>query len=279
MTKKNLVCQTVISPDSAQNEYLKDVFRYRELFYFIARRDIVVRYKQTYLGGVIWAIVRPLITMAVFTFVFGKVANLATSQENYPLFVLSGVLPWMFFSGSLMDTSNSLINHVNMIAKVYFPRIILPIGTIMVHFVDFLIGLVTLIVLLLLMGRVSIGPLLVLPIFVLFCVVLCIGSGLWVSAINVRYRDFRFIVPFLVQFGVFISPVGYSAFLMPPRWQWIYFLNPMVGIIEGFRWCCLGVYHEALPLAILLSCVMNFVILMTGFRFFRKIERICADII
>ena len=278
MTKKNTNLQIVIDSQGLQKEYLKDVVRYRELFYFFAWRDILVRYKQTFLG-VIWAIVRPLITMVVFTFVFGKVANLASDQVSYPLFVLSGLLPWLLFSASLMDTSNSLINNVHMISKVYFPRLILPISNIMVHFIDFSIGFIMMLLFLFFTGHLNHWTVLGLPIFIALTFMLCLGTGLWLSAITVRYRDFRFIVPFLVQFGVFISPVGYSSFLMSDKWQLIYFLNPMAGIIEGFRWCCFDITHANLPLAIGMSCMMNGVILFTGFRFFRKMERICADII
>lgn len=261
-----------------QQEYLKDVSRYRELFYFLAWRDIVVRYKQTLLG-IVWAIVRPLLTMAVFAFVFGKVAHLNTGQVNYPLFILSGLLPWMLFAGSLIDTSLSLVNNIHMISKVYFPRIILPISDIVVHLVDFLISLIMLLILLFVTGHLNHWSIFAIPLFISLTFLLCMGTGLWLSAASVRYRDFRFIVPFLVQFGVFISPVGYSSFLIPEHSQWIYFLNPMVGIIEGFRWCCFGTYHPHLVIAIGISCLMNFGILMTGFQFFRKTERICADII
>jgi lipopolysaccharide transport system permease protein len=277
MTKKSSKIQIVIDPECEQKEYLKDLFRYRELFYFPAWRDIVVRYKQTFLG-IVWAVVRPLLTMAVFALVFGKIAHLATGQVNYPLFVLSGLLPWMLFAGSLIDTSQSLVNNTHMISKVYFPRIILPVSDIMVHLVDFLISLSMLLLLLLFTGYLH-WSILGLPFFIALTLLLCIGSGLWLSAASARYRDFRFIVPFLVQFGVFLSPVGYSSFLLSERSQWVYFLNPMVGIIEGFRWCCFGTYHTNLIFAVLFSCVINGVILMTGFRFFRRMERICADII
>lgn len=278
MTKKSSKFQIVIDPHSEQKEYLKDVSRYRELFYFLAWRDIVVRYKQTFLG-VVWAVVRPLLTMAVFAFVFGQVAHLATEQVNYPLFILSGLLPWMLFAGSLIDTSHSLVNNIHMISKVYFPRIILPISDIAVHLVDFLISLIMLLVLLFFTGYLNHWSILGLPLFISLTFLLCVGSGLWLSAASVRYRDFRFIVPFLVQFGVFISPVGYSSFLLSEQSQWIYFLNPMVGIIEGFRWCCFGIYHANLVIAVALSCLINIGLLVTGFQFFRKTERVCADII
>jgi len=278
MTKKKAKFQIVIDPQCEQKEYVKDLFYYRELFYFLAWRDIVVRYKQTFLG-VFWAVIRPLLTMGVFALVFGKIAHLATDQVNYPLFVLSGLLPWMLFAGSLIDTSQSLVNNTHMISKVYFPRIILPISDIMVHGVDFLISLVLLLFLLLFNGDLNHWSLLGLPFFIALTLLLCVGSGLWLSAASARYRDFRFIVPFLVQFGVFLSPVGYSSFLLSERAQWVYFLNPMVGIIEGFRWCCFGTYHSNLIFAVTISCVINMVIFMTGFRFFRRIERFCADVI
>jgi lipopolysaccharide transport system permease protein len=220
-----------------------------------------------------------LITMAVFALVFGKIAQLETAQINYPLFVLSGLLPWMLFANSLLDTSSSLINNAPMISKVYFPRIILPVSIIMVHFVDFLISSAVLLTLLAFTGTLTLWSFVGFPIFILLTLFLCTGTGLWLAAISVRYRDFRFIVPFLVQFGVFISPVGYSSFLVTENLRWFYFLNPMAGIIEGFRWCCFGVFHVDLPLAIVLSCVMNGAILCSGFRFFRNMERVCADII
>lgn len=277
MVKKNQKTQ-VINSNFDQKDYFKDVTRYRELFYFLAWRDIVVRYKQTLLG-VVWALVRPLLTMAAFAFVFGRVAHLDANQTNYPLFILSGLLPWLLFAGSLIDTSQSLIHNIHMISKVYFPRIILPISDIVVHMVDFFISLLLLLVLLFFTGNLFHWPIICLPLFISLTFLLCIGTGLWLSAASVRYRDFRFIIPFIVQFGIFISPVGYSSFLLPEDFQWIYFLNPMAGIIEGFRWCCFGVYHPNLMLAIVLSCVINSAILITGFGYFRKTERICADII
>lgn len=278
MTKKNTESQIIIDPSRIQKEYFKDLLRYRELFYFFAWRDIVVRYKQTFLG-VLWALIRPIINMAVFAFVFGKVANLSSDHINYPLFVLAGMVPWQLFAGCLVDTSNSLLNNSAMISKVYFPRIILPLSYLMVHFVDFLISLGMLFFLFLITGSFNQWSLLGLPIFIVMTLFLCMGASLWLSAASVRYRDFRFIVPFIVQFGMFISPVGYGSFLVPEPWRWIYFLNPMAGIIEGFRWCCFGVYHADLPLAVMISCFINAVILITGFRFFRKMERIFADII
>ncbi len=278
MIKKNGKRDQVIDAKSIQREYIKDILRYRELFYFLAWRDIVVRYKQTFLG-VLWAIIRPLLTVAVFVFVFGKVAKLGVMTTTYPLFVLSGLLPWILFSSSLAETSNSLILNASMISKIYFPRIILPISNIVVHFIDFLIGFFVLVFFLLLSGSGYHITILAFPVFILSIFSLCLGTGLWLSAISVRYRDFRFIVPFLIQFGVFISPVGYSSFLLPEPFQWIFFLNPLAGIIEGFRWCCFGIADPNLFLAIILSFAGNAFLLISGFFFFRKMESICADII
>ncbi len=268
----------IIEANRGQKEYLKDLFRYRELLYFFAWRDILVRYKQTFLG-IAWAIVRPLLNMAIFALIFGKIANLASDHVKYPLFVLVGMLPWQLFANCIIDASQSLVNHASTISKVYFPRLILPITHLIVNFIDFLISLAMLFIVFLVTGALSHWTILLLPIFIFLALLLCLGVSFWLSALTVRYRDFRFIVPFIVQFGIFISPVGYASFLVPQAWRWLYFLNPMAGIIEGFRWCCFEVYHPDLPLALTLSTGMNALILVTGFRFFRKMERVFADII
>jgi lipopolysaccharide transport system permease protein len=278
MFKSNSRPALIIAPDRIQKEYVKDLFRFRELFYFMAWRDIVVRYKQTFLG-VLWAIVRPLITMSVFAFVFGKVAKLQSEDISYPLFVLSGILPWTLFANSIVDTSNSLILHSNMISKIYFPRVILPVSVIMAHCVDFFISLAVFLPVVFLTGLLPGWHAAALPAFIMMGLLFCTGAGMWLSAISVRYRDFRFLVPFLVQFGVFISPVGYSSFLVSDAYRWLYFLNPMAGIIEGFRWSCFGIWHPDLPLAVALSCAVNGALFISGFRFFRKMETVCADII
>lgn len=270
--------ERIIDSSSQKSDYLKDVFRYRELFYFLALRDILVRYKQTALG-IIWAIVRPLLTLAVFVFVFGKVAHLETHHVNYSSFILSGLLPWLLFAGSLTDTALSLVNQAPMISKIYFPRIILPMSHIMVHLVDFFIGCLLLLFLLTITGNIHQVSLLAFPFFILLTLFLCAGTGFWLSAASIRYRDSRFIIPFLVQFGLFISPIGYSSFLLPESTQIFYFLNPMAGIIEGFRWCCFGIPHSNLMLAVTMSIIITSFIFFTGFVFFRKMERTCADII
>lgn len=268
----------IIDPKQIQAEYLKDLFRYRELFYFFALRDILVRYKQTALG-VVWALIRPLLNMAVFTIVFGKLAHLSSGNVNYSLFVLTGLLPWQLFASCLNDTSGSLINNAQMISKVYFPRVILPMSHILVNFVDFLISMAFLMVLFAFTGYLTQWTLVFLPILVALTVVLCIGSSLWLAAVTVRYRDFRFIIPFIIQFGMFVSPVGYGSFIIPETYRWLYYLNPMAGIIEGFRYCCFGISPPDLGLALGLSCLVNVFFLISGFRFFRKMERIFADIL
>lgn len=268
----------MIEAGGKQKEYFKDLFAYRELFYFLAWRDIVVRYKQTALG-VIWALVRPLLTMAVFAFVFGKIAHLESSGVAYPLFVLAGLLPWTLFAGSLIDTSQSLVDHAHMISKIYFPRIILPASDIIVHFVDFLISLALFLVLLAFTTGLFRASLLALPLMIALTLLFSLGCGLWLSAASIRYRDVRFIVPFIVQYGLFLSPVGYSSFILPESYAWVYFLNPMAGIIEGVRWCCFGIVHPQLPLALTLSCFVNVAIFVSGFLYFRREERQCADII
>ncbi len=278
MAEQSPKYHTEIPSGSGQKDYFQDLFRFKELFYFLAWRDIVVRYKQTALG-IIWALVRPLLTVAVFSLVFGRIAHLSSEEVSYPLLVLSGLLPWLLFAGSLIDTSQSLVNNAHMISKIYFPRMILPVSDIMVHLADFLISLTFLLVLLFFNGYLNHWSLLALPIFIALTFILSLGTGLWLSAASARYRDFRFIVPFLVQFGVFLSPVGYSSFLISDSYRWIYFLNPMAGIMEGFRWCCLGIDHSDLFLAVFLSSLVNGIILVSGFYFFRKMERVCADII
>lgn len=273
MTEKSII---TIDADHIQKGYLKDVIRNRELFYFLAWRDIIVRYKQAFFG-VAWAVIRPLLNMFVFTLVFNRIAHLQSGHVNYALFVLAGMLPWQFFSGSVIDTSNSLLTNASLITKTYFPRLIIPLAQLGVHFLDFAIGFLCLIVLMLFIGPISGFPLLAIPLFVLQLIVLSSGFALWLSAITVQYRDVRFIVPFMVQFGVFISPVGYSSDVIPESWKWLYFMNPLVGIIEGFRWSFFGVTTPDLELSILTSVGITLMIFITGYFYFRKKERNFAD--
>jgi len=278
MFKKYDSCQISIDTNNLQKEYFKDLFRFRELFYFFAWRDLLVRYRHTLLG-ILWIILRPVINMSIFAFVFGKIAHLNSNEINYPLFVLAGLLPWQLFSSSLVDASNCLILNAPIISKMYFPRIILPISQVIVNLVDFSVSMGMLLLLFGVIGILNHWTILLFPVFVCMSVALCLGAGFWIAAINVRFRDFRVIVPFLLQFGLFISPVGYSSFLVPTGVRVLYFLNPLVGIIEGFRWCCFGIFHPDLPLAISISVAITTLFLVTGFNYFRRMERVLADII
>lgn len=268
----------VIDADRIQKEYFKDLFRYRDLFYLLAWRDILVRYKQTALG-VAWAILRPLITMMVFAFVFGKVAKLPSSSINYSLFVLVGLLPWQLFSFSVIDSSFCLVNNAHLVSKIYFPRLIILVSSIMVNLVDFLIGMGMMAIALVVLGEIHSWTALLIPLFILQTLLLCLGVGLWLSALTVRFRDLRFVVQFIVQFGMFISPIGYGSFVIPYPWKWVFFLNPVAGIIDGFRWAIFGIPNPDLGMALLFSVSMIALLLGSGFAYFRTMERTIADVI
>jgi lipopolysaccharide transport system permease protein len=256
-----------------------DLWRYRELFVVLAWRDISVRYKQTVIG-VVWAVLRPLLTMAVFTVIFSRLAGLPSDGDApYALMVFAAMLPWSLFSVALGDASNSLINSAHLISKVYFPRLIVPAATIATGLADFLVSLV---ILAALMVHYRFAPgwnLLLLPGFVLLALLASLGPGLWVTALNVKYRDFRYVIPFVVQFGVYVSPVGFSSSVVPERWRLLYSLNPMVGVIDGFRWCILGgdspIYGPGFALS--LGVVAGF--LWLGVSRFRRMEKSFADVI
>jgi lipopolysaccharide transport system permease protein len=269
----------VIEPGLAERNYWQDLWRYRELFYVLAWRDLAVRYKQTIIG-VAWTLIRPLLTMAIFTIVFSKLAKLPSDGGvPYPLMVFAGLLPWQFFSTALTESSASLINNANLISKVYFPRLIVPTATVVVAFVDFFISFL---ILLGLMAwyRYLPGPeILALPLFVIMAFLASLGPGLWITALNVKYRDFRYVIPFLVQFGIYLSPVGFSSALVPETWRLAYSLNPLVGVIDGFRWAILG---DAAPLYVpgfLLGCCVIGIFLWIGIRRFRAMEKSFADLI
>lgn len=270
--------EVIIEAQQTQKESFKELFHYRELLFFFAWRDIVVRYKQAAFG-IAWAVIRPLLNMAVFTLIFGQIAHLSSYDIPYPLFVLAGMLPWQFVSGIVFDTCNSLTNNTHLITKIYFPRMILCTSQILVHLVDFSINLALLFILMLTMQTGSLATMWALPLCLLLAITLCVGSSLWLSALTVKYRDFRFIVAFIVQFGMFISPVGYGSYVVPGMWKWLYFLNPMVGIIEAFRWALFGIHTPDLEWSILYSCLISGLLLKTGIQYFRKTERSFADTI
>src|SRR3954468_21792969 len=230
--------ELIIEAGHTERNYWRDLFRYRELFYFLAWRDVLVRYKQTVIG-VLWAVLRPLLTMAVFTFVFSRIAKLPADGVPYPVMVFAAMLPWQLFATSLSEGSGSLIGNANLISKVYFPRLIVPASSVIVSFVDFAISM-GLLALLMVWYKVWPGlPLAALPIFTLIALLASAGAGTWLAALNVKYRDFKYVVPFIVQFGIYISPVGFSSTVVPEKYRMLYSLNPMVGVIDGFRWCIL----------------------------------------
>jgi lipopolysaccharide transport system permease protein len=270
--------ELIIEAGHSERNYWRDLFRYRELFYFLAWRDVLVRYKQT-VNGVLWAVLRPFLTMVIFVLVFNRIAKLPSEGVPYPVMVFAAMLPWQLFATSLSEGSNSLITNANLVSKVYFPRMIVPASAVIVSFVDFAIscGLLAL-----MMIWYQVWPtwhLLALPLFTLLALVTSTGAGLWLAALNVEYRDFRYVVPFIVQFGLYISPVGFSSSIVPEKWRIFYSLNPMVGVIDGFRWAISGGRAFIYLAGLIASLGVTFVLLVTGIWYFRKMERTFADVI
>ncbi len=270
--------ELIIEAGRAERQYWKDIWTYRELFYFLAWRDILVRYKQTVIG-LAWALIRPFLTMVVFSVVFGNLAKLPSEGAPYPILVFSAMLPWQFFANALSECSNSLISNSNLISKVYFPRLVVPASAVIVSFVDFMISGIILLGLMAYYNFVPGWRILTLPGFVAIAFAASIGAGLWLAALNVEYRDFRYIVPFIVQFGLYISPVGFSSSIVPTQWRLLYSLNPMVGVIDGFRWAILGGTSSLYIPGFLLSVGLVVFLLMTGIWYFRKMEKRFADVI
>jgi lipopolysaccharide transport system permease protein len=271
--------EIVIDANQRERQYWIDLWRHRELFQILAWRDLSVRYKQTVIGAA-WAVLRPTLTVLVFTIVFGRIARLPTDGAvPYALMVLIGNLPWAFFSTGLSEASSSIISNANLIGKVYFPRLIVPTATIVVALVDLFIGFLLLLVLMAWYRFLPSGHIVFLPAFLLLAIVGTIGPGLWISALNVKYRDFRYIVPFIVQFGLYISPVGFSSSVVPNTWRLLYSLNPMVGVIDGFRWCILGDESRLYLPGVGLSTAVALFFLWYGIRQFRNTERTFADLI
>lgn len=270
--------QLVIRAGESERLYWQDLWRYRELFYFLAWRDILVRYKQTAIG-IAWALLRPLLTMIVFTVVFGSIAKLPSNGVPYPILVFSGLLPWQFFSNALAECSNSLISNSNLLSKVYFPRLIIPTSSVIVSFVDFLISGMILLGLMAWYNFVPSWQIVALPVFTLMAFLASMGAGLWLAALNVQYRDFRYIVPFLVQLGLYLSPVGFSSNVIPEQWRLLYSLNPMVGVIDGFRWSIMGQSSVLSGWTMVLSMTVVLALFGSGIWYFRKMERTFADVI
>ncbi|MDJ0706898.1 MAG: ABC transporter permease [Leptolyngbyaceae cyanobacterium MO_188.B28] len=270
--------ELIIEAGRTEKHYWKDIWRYRELFYFLAWRDILVRYKQTVIG-IAWALIRPFLTMVVFTVVFGNLAKLPSEGAPYPILVFSAMLPWQFFANSLSEASNSLITNANLISKVYFPRLVVPTSAVVVSFVDFMISGMILLGLMAWYDFVPSWRIVTLPGFIVIAFLASMGSGLWLCSLNVQYRDFRYIVPFIVQFGLYISPVGFSSSIVPEKWRLLYSMNPMVGVIDGFRWAILGGESQMFLPGFLLSMFLVVIIFITGIQYFRKMERTFADVI
>ena len=270
--------ETIITGGRSSRHYLRDLWRYRELFLFLAWRDILVRYKQTVIG-IAWSVMRPLLTMAVLALVFGKLVNMPSGGVPYPLLVFCGLLPWHFFSAALTASGESIVGNAALVTKVYFPRLIVPAGSIFASLVDFLISLILLVAIIAWYGWVPPFAIVWLPFFMLLAIAIAFGAGIWVAALMVRYRDVRFIVPFAVQLGLYISPVGFSSSVIPEQYRALYALNPLVGVIDGFRACILGGEHTLQTYSITLSLVGAFILVATGLWYFRRNERKFADLI
>jgi lipopolysaccharide transport system permease protein len=256
---------------------LGDIWQYRELLYFLTWRDIKVRYKQTVLGA-LWAIIQPFFTMIVFTVFFGKLAKIPSDGIPYPIFAFCALLPWQLFSFSLTQSSNSLVAERNLITKVYFPRLIVPIASVIAGLVDFAIAFVVLLAMMVYYDIAPTTKIFVLPILIAFAVLTALAVGIWLSALNVKYRDVRYTIPFLTQFWLFASPVAYSSSLLPENWRWVYGINPMAGVIEGFRWAMLD-RELALSGMVGISVLIVIALFLGGLYYFRSVERVFADII
>ncbi|MCL5104601.1 MAG: ABC transporter permease [Armatimonadetes bacterium] len=270
--------EVVIEAGRTERHYWADLWRYRELFYFLSWRDILVRYKQTAIG-ITWSILRPFLTMIVFTVIFGKLGKMDSGGVPYPILVFAAMLPWQLFSGAFASSGISLVGNAQLISKIYFPRMIVPASAVIVNLVDFLISFALLAALMVWYRFAPGWRFCTLPAFLGLAMVVAFGAGLWVSALNVRYRDFQHVVPFVVQFGLYISPVGFSSNVVPERWRLLYSLNPMVGVIDGFRWAILGGNARIYWPGFTLSLVLTLLILVTGIRYFRKTEKTFADVI
>ena len=275
-TQENVL---IIEPGRTEKNYWTDLWRYRELFLILAWRDVSVRYKQTIIG-ILWAIIRPFLTMVVFTVIFGRIAKLPSNGSTpYALLVFAAMLPWSFFSNALSESSNSLINNANLIGKVYFPRLIIPAATMVTAFIEFLISFLILIGMFIYYQFASSWHMLLLPLFIIMALLASLGPGLWITALNVKYRDFQYVIPFVVQFGLYVSPVGFSSNIVPEQWRLLYSLNPMVGVIDGFRWCLLGGENAIYLPGFLLSLAIITFFLWFGVTRFRKMEKTFADLI
>lgn len=269
----------VIEPEKSKSAYWKEIWQYRELIFFLTWKNLLVRYKQTVVG-LFWHFLKPLMILLALSVVFGRIANL-DNKQNYPylLLVMTGLLPWQFFSTALSDCSESLVVNYQVITKIYFPRIILPMTSLFVIGIDFLISLSLLIAIMCYYHYVPPPTVFFFPLFIILLFLLSFGFGIWAAAINVRYRDCRQLIPFFIQFGLYVSPVGYSSHIVPENWRLLFHLNPIAGIIDGFRFCIIG-YEESLVFSeLVVSFTMLFIILLSGIAYYRRVENYFADII
>jgi len=271
------MAKLIIEAGQARKHYWRDLWRYRELFYFLAWRDLLVRYRQTAIG-LTWALLRPLLTMIVLTVIFGRVAKLTVPGVPQPILVLAAMLPWQFFSNSLSDSSNSLVANANLISKIYFPRLVVPASSVMVSMVEFIISFAIMVVLLFIYHYPITWHFIALPPLVVLSFLAALGPGLLITALNVKYRDFRYIIPFIVQFGLYVSPVGFSSSRVPEEWRLLYSLNPIVGVIDGFRWAICAKEPMYWP-GFVVSLIVIGLMLFYGINYFRRVERKFADII
>ncbi len=277
--KKRRNYELVIEPGQTEKNYWKDLWHFRELFYILSWRDIKVRYKQTVIG-IAWSIIRPLLTMIIFTVVFSKLAKLPNEGDApYAVLVFAALLPWQFFSNALTESSNSLIGNTNLISKVYFPRLIIPASSVITSFVDFLISFVIMIGLMIYYQYLPSWQMVFLPVFLIIAFLASFGFGLLITTLNVKYRDFRYIVPFIVQLGLYISPVGFSSKIIPEKWRLLYSINPMVGVIDGFRWSILGEGSTIYLPGFFISLGVIILLLWFSIVYFRKMEKSFADYI
>ena len=275
----------IIEPNAKASRYWKDLWNFRGLFYFLAWRDVLVRYKQTTIG-ILWSVLRPLLTILIFTIVFNKLGGFQSgSSVPYAIMVCAGMLPWQYFSNAFSESAGSLVANSNLVSKVYFPRLIVPASSVIVSFIDFLISFVILIGLFFWYGFWPGWRIIALPLLLVLATVTAFGSGLFIAALNVKYRDFKFVIPFIIQFGLYISPVGYSSTVVygnstiPVMLKYLYSLNPMVGVIDGFRWAILGENVTTFLPGLILSIAISFFMLFFGIYYFRKTERKFADFI
>jgi len=267
-----------IEPGRDRENYWHDLWRFRELFFFLAWRDLAVRYKQTVIG-VAWSVIQPLLTMIIFVVVFNRLAHLKSTGAPYPVLVFAALMPWSFFTSALTQAATSMVTNANMVSKVYFPRLVLPAGAIVVALADFVISLCILLGLMVVFRFTPSPRIALVPLFLLLAVFTALGPGLWFAALNVKYRDFRYVIPFVIQAGTYLSPVGFSSNIVPEKWRLLYSLNPMVGVIDGFRWAIIGGVNELSPLYLGASVVTTLLIFVTGLRHFHRTERTFADVI